>query len=887
MDILNLYRAFRAGVDRKRLRDDVAALTALELPQTYSAHRASAAKAVELARAAGLDRVEAVELPEDGVSVFRDLVMPYAWEATLGRLTVVRSPLPFPDPVIADYARHPFHLMAGSPSLAEGGEFFRLVGYKDMLRGADIDDHTLVLLPPDRRPCGETLRNVLELGAAGVVCDCVFGGDKTPDSLCWFNGNTPSGRWGLNQYDPPYLGFGVTPRTGAALRRALELGEVTLKAESDGRNFAATLPAVTGVLKGEDDREIWLTAHLYEPLADDNSAGVLNVLEVVKMLRRALDSGAIPPLHHTLRVVFARELYGFAAFHSVAATGTVIGALNVDSSPIHFNAETLRLMLAPPNRTFPGNALMRLTAETVRPEFPTAIAPENFGFYVDDAAPSGWGAPTIWPIKRERVFWHNSIQTVDVIDFDRCAAFTALIGAWCAAALNDGKGIAPERIGDVQLSAFLDAANALPKDDPAYRFKINHQAECFAAELRGLGLADQEKRISDAAEKLISECNAPENPDRHGVWFDLCGAITIRRCEPVLPQDMALDPDHGDAYGSIYRPVARIIANAAHERGLDELIAVAEAEGEPRFGESELKRLIADLDRLGRFGYLDFNCRAALHIDDLRRELERAGIAAGDVLLVHSALGAAGPLADGAGPAEINDMLLRLIGESGTLLMPAFTRPYIYFEGAPYASDRFRPHSPEAKLCTGALAEELLTRPNCVRDAHLTHSVAGIGSDAAAMLAPQGATAPPTGIDSVWPRLAAKRGKMLFLGPGVGCATMLHYLETELDLPYLGGALVRYRTATGVRSAWIEKHLGGCRDFYRGIDSRFFRRARERGLKIVSGKFGVGEFHLIDAKEFYDVAKELLTADPGLLLCEDPACSFCVRARGMLTSARR
>ena len=27
MDILNLYRAFRAGVDRKRLRDDVAALT--------------------------------------------------------------------------------------------------------------------------------------------------------------------------------------------------------------------------------------------------------------------------------------------------------------------------------------------------------------------------------------------------------------------------------------------------------------------------------------------------------------------------------------------------------------------------------------------------------------------------------------------------------------------------------------------------------------------------------------------------------------------------------------------------------------------------------------------------------------------------------------------
>ena len=624
MDILNLYRAFRSGVDRKALRDGIAALTALELPQTYSAHRAAAAKAVEFARAAGLEAVEAVELPEDGESVFLDQIMPYSWEASLGRLTVVRSPLPFPDPVIADYARHPFHLMTGSPSLPAGGELFRLMEYGDALRGADVDGHTLVLLPPDKRPCGETLRNVLDRGAAGVVCDFLFGGDRTPDSLCWFNGNTPSGRWGLNRYDPPYLGFGVTPRTGAALRHALELGEVTLKAESDGRNFAATLPAVTGILPGEDDREIWLLAHLYEPLADDNSAGVLNVLEVVKMLRRALDAGTIPPLRHTLRVVFARELYGFAAFRASATTGPVLGALNVDSSPIHCNAETMRLMLAPPNQPFPGNALMRLTAETVGPELPVTIAPEHFGFYMDDAALSGSGVPTIWPIKRERVFWHNSFQTVDVIDFDRCAAFDALIGTWCAAALDDGRGIAPERIGDVQLSAFLKTANALPNDESAsaYRFKVNHLAECFAAELRGLGLAEQEKRIFAEAEKLISGYAAPDGPGRRGDWFDLCKSIAIRRREPVLPQDMARDPDHGDAYGGIYRPAARIVANAAHERTLDELIAIAEAEGEPRFREDDLRRLIADLDRLGRFGYLDVRCLAPLRPDDLRRKLE-------------------------------------------------------------------------------------------------------------------------------------------------------------------------------------------------------------------------------------------------------------------------
>ena len=304
MDILNLYRNFRSGVDQKQLIDDLAALTALELPQTYSAHRAAAAKAQELALAAGLEQVEAVELPEDGESAFFDRIMPYAWEASLGRLTVVKSPLPFADPVIADYARHPFHLITGSTSLPEGGALFTLIDYKQMLRGADVDDHTLVLLPADQRPCGKALRNVLELGAAGVVCDYLFGGDKTPDSICWFYGNTSSGRWGANKYDPQYLGFAVSPRTGAALRRALAAGEVTLKAESDGRNFAATLPAVTGVLPGQDEREIWLMAHLYEPLADDNSSGVITVLEIVKMLRRAIDSGIIPRPRHTLRVVF-------------------------------------------------------------------------------------------------------------------------------------------------------------------------------------------------------------------------------------------------------------------------------------------------------------------------------------------------------------------------------------------------------------------------------------------------------------------------------------------------------------------------------------------------------------------------------------------------------
>ena len=898
MDISTLYNSFKADVNREQLLADIAELTALELPQTHSAHRAAAARVVELARAAGLERVEAIELPEDGESVFYDRIMPYAWEASLGRLTVVKSPLPFADPVIADYSRHPFHLMTGSPSLPEGGKLFNLVEFNQMLRGADVDDGTLVLLPSDQRPRGKALRAVLELGAAGVVCDYLCGREETPECICWFNGNTPSGRWGLTKYDPPYIGFGVSPQVGAELRRALELGPVTLRAESDGHFFADTVPAVTGVLPGRDDQELWLLSHLYEPLADDNSIGVVTSLEIVKILRKAIDSGAISAPQHTLRVVFARELHGFAAFLATAKTGTPLGAINIDSSP-KSGVSSTRFWLAPPNITFGGNALMRTVLEKLRPEYPGAIEIMHFGFYSDDTALSGSGVPTIWPLRRDRGFWHNSTQTIDRVDPENCAAFAGLAATWSSAVLTDGAGIAPEVVGDVQLAAFReivargtrgdddqffhpggDGGNEVSESAEEFARRVNHQAKCFASELCALRMPEQADRINAAAQEIISAYRAPENLiPRSGVWFDLCKSIFLRRTEPVLPYDMARDPEHGDVFETIYLPIGRMIANADRRRSLAELLAIAEAEGVPRQSETELKRLISDFGRLGRLGYLEFECERALHLSSLREELQKAGISRGDVLMVHSALGAAGPLADHAGAAEVNDLLLELIGEEGTLLMPAFTTPSIYFEGDPVARVKYRPASPETKPYTGALVNQLLTRPGCIRDPHITHSVAGIGRDAAEMLSRRSPFSPPTGLDSVWPQLVKKGGKMLFLGTGLGCTTMLHYLETELNLPYLGGALARYRTSDGVRSAWIEQHLGGCRDFYRGISSRFYQRALAHGLKIVTGKFGVGEFHLIDVREFHELARELLTADPNLLLCEDPGCGFCSRAR--------
>ena len=175
---------------------------------------------------------------------------------------------------------------------------------------------------------------------------------------------------------------------------------------------------------------------------------------------------------------------------------------------------------------------------------------------------------------------------------------------------------------------------------------------------------------------------------------------------------------------------------------------------------------------------------------------------------------------------------------------------------------------------------ELLKRPGCIRDRHTTHGLAGIGKDAAELLARQGAFDAPTGLNSAWAELAPRDGKILFYGTGLACTTYLHYLETLLDLWYLGCAVIRYKDENGLcKSALLPQHLGGCRDFYKGRDCKFYNKAVERGLNISYVPFGYGGLHLLSAAELFKVGCELLKEDPALLLCDSEQCMYCVNAK--------
>ena len=61
---------------------------------------------------------------------------------------------------------------------------------------------------------------------------------------------------------------------GDKLRAAVRDGEVIVQVLSDGRRYKGEIDVVTGILPGKEKKEVWILAHLYEPLSDDNSSGV-------------------------------------------------------------------------------------------------------------------------------------------------------------------------------------------------------------------------------------------------------------------------------------------------------------------------------------------------------------------------------------------------------------------------------------------------------------------------------------------------------------------------------------------------------------------------------------------------------------------------------------
>lgn len=743
----------------------------------------------------------------------------------------------------------------------------------------------LVMLEPLTWPQAQFLTPILDQGALGFISDFLTGRYQTPDTLQWINACTEGPHWHVQCDDRPFIGFSVTPKTGDIIRYAASHGELKAKVECDGIRYEGELPAVTALIPGRKEEEIWILAHPYEPLADDDTCGVIAAIETARQIM------ALGTPEYSLRLVFAMEMYGFAAYAAKQGDNLhhkVIGGVNFDT-PLCTKDAVVNLFPAGSAVPFYGNALLRILNEEisdVAEDFKIRL--EYYGRYCDDQflSDSTVGIPTVWLVSVcKEHFWHNSEQTTDFLNEKAFVNGCALNAAYVYHLLNPAPELLDKSL-PLSLRRLQEERAHINEDTSAPAERMKH---CYRREkemLREFLRFCSQEQVADVLKKLDTvylEYNKElEDCIPHSLWRDYADGMISARAETGFPHDLAKVPrekcfklpDH-----VIYGPFANVLSNMDGIKPVSQLLREAEYETGKVLKENEVKKYITSICALADHGYLTLQNRNELFCEDLVKGLQELGITKGDLLFVHSSLGAFGHIQGGA--STIIRALLQTVEEDGTILFPTFTRPYILLGDTLNKYYNYRPFDPAdlGQIWTGTVPQILLQEYSEVkRSRHITHSWAGIGALAEECLEDQGPCDPPTSLSCPFTKGLQYKAKLLHFGSGLNSTTFLHYLEDILDLPYLDIAVCGVRKKNGsTERVMLHKHLPGDRDFYRkdAENSKFFKAATEAGLDIRSVTVGTGKLTLLDLNQLFEIGMKLLKKDPRILLCDNPECLFC------------
>lgn len=908
----NLLNFVKNNLNTEYLNEHVLNLYRISRKQTFPAYHREAQYAYDLLKKEGFD-AEIIHFPADGKTAYQDKCMPLGWDVSYMKLTLLTKVAGIDDPVISDYAREPLMAVKGSVATPPGGIKAQLVTEAQMRAGFDVRG-CFVLLGPMTRPLGATMKMLSDLGAIGWVSDFLENPDGTPDSVAWINAGTETNTWHVIAEDRDFIGYQITPRVGRRLRQACENGAVFVHAESDGHRYESTLPAVMAVLPGEDSREIWLNAHLYEPLVDDNSNGVIACVGVLKCLRELAKQ---KKLKYSVRVIFAAEMYGFAAVADRFGGNLedkTIGAINMDG--IH-GAKHLPMSLemyeAPDYYShkkpfgYPGNVVLHAVTDAANKLFGWMnLENKAHRFLGDDCflGDATVGLPTVWPSYPHSAarIHHNSCQDENAWDPERFAAHTMISTTWvCAMATltaDEVKALLPNAVKHAQ-HVLENAAQKAVRCEADAKAKMEYLLAREQNRIRGLHLWSDDASIDEAADSLAIPAYPAGLPGREATelpdyvqrpirsWYDYSENFVFKRLTVGLPHDQMKIPykNRFAMPGSIiYRTLADIVSRLDGKKDLKTVIREAEWDIDTIHDEGTIRSYLQTLLKLADAGYLAVSEREALTAEKITDALRAVGVKEGETLLVHSGLTNLGHVNTDAAI----DALRTAVGEDGTFLTPIFARPYIGFEGVVNTAMNFRPYDTrpggalrDVTVNTGALARAMAARSDVSRTGHPTHEWAALGKDAAELTAGQGFLDAPTGVTSPLMKALDKHGSVVFLGCGLNANTFVHLLETLHDVPYLNPAILKYIDKNSeMRTALIEKHLPGHRNFYDAAgNNEFYREAVKRGLKIYSAPLGNGRIYRMELQNLYQVVEDMFRDDPLATLCHDPTCRFCSRYR--------
>lgn len=231
--------------------------------------------------------------------------------------------------------------------------------------------------------------------------------------------------------------------------------------------------------------------------------------------------------------------------------------------------------------------------------------------------------------------------------------------------------------------------------------------------------------------------------------------------------------------------------------------------------------------------------------DKFKQDLLNLGVKPGDTVLVHSSMKALGTKCT---PEEIIDGLLEVLGEEGTLLMPALTYENVTPHHPIFDSETTEP-------CIGLLPRTFMHIPKVERSVHPTHSVCAKGKLAHTLTVGHAMDDFAVGPRSPFMLLPLYKGKLLFIGDILESCTFLHGIEDIVKPPYLRAVKNKY-IVNGQEREYI-----GYDDFGWGQEFQRLADILEEP-DIQKGKLLAANAYLVDTRALLVAALSKMRSEP-------------------------
>lgn len=877
-----IYDEFLKWIDGKRLMKHTEELWRREFGQTSENHRQAAEYVYDLMIAEGIPNAELNFFSADGKAVYHDCIMPLGWKASMGKLTLLPGGGGGSEDLVADYQSHPFSLVKGSVSTPAGGKIVRIMTEQQFLAGHDAKE-SLVILEPSTRM---VLSSILDRGAIGYITDGIGARYKYPDAIPWCNAVTENNGWHVFADERDFICWSVSPRIGDQIRHRANTGSLIARVESDAQRYIAQIPVVTSLIPGRRKEEILIFGHMFEPLTNDDCHGISAGIETARVIM----SRGTPEF--SIRLAFTMELYGYTAYFASRGNflgNEIIGGCNFDVSGC-VKGGKVKCMPSPFGAPFYGNYILEQLIDELKNVSGSLDYSLGTPRYFDDNvySDSTIGVGALWPMQSFD-FAHSSVQTMEVIDEETYVNGTAFNAALVYASANPKQEYLDQalEISLRHLEIEREKIRVNPYGSDAARlthllererrnihsFSRSLDPDCVAAAVRIL-----QKRYDELSVRLNEM-----DPDADETWRKYASKIVLKRATTGFPHNLAKLPKEKRCRlpeGIIYGNLSHMLSNMDGKKDVATLLRESEYEYK-QVDARKASKYVKSLNFLADSGYLEVIQRPELAEPEIVAALQKLGIAEGDTLLIHSSASNCGYIQGGS--SAIIRALQETVGDSGTLLFPSFTRPYMYLNALNTAWN-FRPYDANDmnQIVTGQIPQVALSEFGALRSAHITHSWAGLGKHTEFCLSSHGKYAPPCDLSTSPLGKALEKGaKILHFGSPVATTTFIHMIEDACNVPFLNTAVCQECLADGgIKTVTIEKHLPGHRDFYCGFhasECKFFHAARVAGLELRKTTLGLGELCVMDAIQLFDIGKLLVEKDFRILLCDNPTCLFCNR----------